>query len=153
MQWFAPQWSSNMQSELLANIWATPRREHWAAIKWILRYLRGTSNMRLRFGSGNPKLEYYIDSGMSANVDTSRSMSKCHLLLEDQTHPKKIPLAPKVSRREGICFSEDPHKWKWIGHANEVVVSRDVECASIKGRIDEASYARVNGEFPNKLWH
>jgi len=30
--------------------------EHWKAIKWILRYLCGTSNLKLCFGIGKPVL-------------------------------------------------------------------------------------------------
>ena len=52
---------------------SNPGREHWAAVKWILRYLKGTSSMCLRFGSGKPLLEGYTNSDMSADVDTSRS--------------------------------------------------------------------------------
>ena len=43
-------------------------REHWATVKWILRYLKGTSNVRLQFGSGKPLLEW--PKGQ-ADVDTS----------------------------------------------------------------------------------
>ena len=54
---------------------SNPGREHWAAVKWILRYLRGTLSVCLRFGSGKPTLEGYTDSDMSADADTSRSTS------------------------------------------------------------------------------
>ena len=50
-------------------------KKHWNAVKWILRYLKGTSNMCLRFGSGKPQLDGFTDSDMSADVDTSRSTS------------------------------------------------------------------------------
>ena len=32
-------------------------KEHWAAIKWILRYLRGTSRVSLCFGPSEPMLD------------------------------------------------------------------------------------------------
>ena len=54
---------------------SNPGKEHWNAVKWILRYLKGTSNMCLQFGSGKPKLDGFTDSDMSADVDTSRSTS------------------------------------------------------------------------------
>mgnify|MGYP000662730362 CR=1 FL=1 len=54
---------------------SNPGREHWAALKWILRYLTSTSSMCLRFKSGKPLLEGYTVSDMSANMDTSRFMS------------------------------------------------------------------------------
>ena len=33
-----------------------PRKEHWEAVKWILRYLRGSSDECLCFGASNPIL-------------------------------------------------------------------------------------------------
>ena len=36
-------------------------KEHWKAVKWILRYLKGTSRVCLCFGYGNPMLDGYID--------------------------------------------------------------------------------------------
>ena len=55
---------------------SNPEREHRAAVKWILRYLKGTSSECLRFGLGKPLLEGYMDSDMLADVDTSRFTSK-----------------------------------------------------------------------------
>ena len=48
---------------------SNPQREHQVAVKWILRYLKDTSSMCLRFSSGNPVLESFIDSDMPANID------------------------------------------------------------------------------------
>ena len=61
--------------EVVSRYMSNPTREPWAEVKRILRYLRGTSNVCLRFGSSNPMLEGFNNSDMSANVDTSRSMS------------------------------------------------------------------------------
>lgn len=33
-----------------------PGKEHWMAVKWILRYLRGTTNQALCFGGSNVSL-------------------------------------------------------------------------------------------------
>ena len=61
--------------EVVSQYMSNPGREHWAVMKWILLYLRGTVSVCLWFGSRNPTLEDYMDSNMSANADTSRSMS------------------------------------------------------------------------------
>ena len=50
-------------------------REHWATVKWILRYLKGTTCVCLRYGVGKPVLEGFTDSDMSGDVDSSRSTS------------------------------------------------------------------------------
>ena len=51
-----------------------PRKEHWEAVKWILRYLRGTSKVCLCFGSGETMLDGYIDSDMAGDVDSKKSI-------------------------------------------------------------------------------
>jgi len=52
--------------------------EHWNAVKWILRYLRGTSNKCLHFGGSTTNLQGYVDSGNAVKwilryIDTKRS--------------------------------------------------------------------------------
>ena len=38
---------------------SNPEKEHWGAVKWILRYLKGMSNMELYFGRGKSELVCY----------------------------------------------------------------------------------------------
>ena len=44
-------------------------------MKWILRYLKGTSRVCLRYGVRKPILEGFINSNMLGDVDLSQSMS------------------------------------------------------------------------------
>jgi hypothetical protein len=48
-------------------------KEHWEAVKWILRYLRGTSTHALCFGGSNTFLQGYVDSDMEGDKDNKRS--------------------------------------------------------------------------------
>ena len=48
-------------------------KEHWEAIKWILRYLRGTANHALCFGGLETVLQGYVDSDMEGDKDSRRS--------------------------------------------------------------------------------
>jgi hypothetical protein len=48
-------------------------KEHWEAVKWILRYLRGTSTHVLCFGGSNTILQGYVDSYMAGDKDNRRS--------------------------------------------------------------------------------
>ncbi|CAL1392755.1 unnamed protein product [Linum trigynum] len=52
-----------------------PGKKHWEAVKWILRYLRGSSKMSLCFGDGEPVLVRYTDADMAGDVDSRRSTS------------------------------------------------------------------------------
>jgi hypothetical protein len=50
-----------------------PSKKHWEAVKWILRYLRGTSTHALCFGGSNIVLHGYVDSDMVGDKDSRRS--------------------------------------------------------------------------------
>ncbi|KAE8703438.1 cytochrome P450 71A9-like [Hibiscus syriacus] len=50
-----------------------PGKVHWEAIKWILRYLRGTTNKALCFKGGDTILIGYVDADLAGNVDIRRS--------------------------------------------------------------------------------
>ena len=50
-------------------------KEYYEAVKWILRYLRGTSRVCLCFGSGEPMIDGYTDSGMVGDFDSRQSIS------------------------------------------------------------------------------
>ena len=44
-------------------------------MKWIFRYLRGTSTVCLRFGESEPSLKGYIDFDMARDLDCRKSTS------------------------------------------------------------------------------
>ena len=46
-----------------------PGKEHWEAVKWIFKYLRGTSKLFLSFGKGKLVLEGYTDANMVGDLD------------------------------------------------------------------------------------
>ena len=54
---------------------SNPGKEHWGAVKWILRYLKGMSDMELCFGSGKSELVCYTDSNLGGNLEYSKSTS------------------------------------------------------------------------------
>ncbi len=50
-----------------------PGKEHWMAVKWILRYLKGTTDQALCFGGSNISLQGYFDADMAGDRDNRRS--------------------------------------------------------------------------------
>ena len=50
-----------------------PGKQHWEAVKWILRYLKGTSHHCLCFGDNNIVLEGFTDADMAGDMDTRKS--------------------------------------------------------------------------------
>ena len=51
-----------------------PGKLHWEAVKWILRYLRGTMSKALCFKGGDMVLTGYVDADLAGNVDIRRSI-------------------------------------------------------------------------------
>jgi hypothetical protein len=54
-----------------------PCKEHWEELKWILKYLRGTSTHALCFGGSYIILHGYVDSDMEGDKDNRRRTIGC----------------------------------------------------------------------------
>jgi hypothetical protein len=52
---------------------SNPGKQHWEAVKWILRYLKGTLGTSLCFTGADMKLTGYVDSDLAGDVDTRKS--------------------------------------------------------------------------------
>jgi hypothetical protein len=50
-------------------------KEHWAAVKWVLRYLRGTSDYYITYNSGCELVCRYVDSDFAGDLDKRRLTS------------------------------------------------------------------------------
>ena len=55
---------------------ANPRKRHWEAVKCIMRYMKGTKDMSICFGSGQNYVLGYTDSDFAGHVDNKRSTSR-----------------------------------------------------------------------------
>ncbi|RDX65548.1 hypothetical protein CR513_55787, partial [Mucuna pruriens] len=60
---------------IVSRFLSNPGREHWNFMKWILRYLYGTSDLRLCFGGDKPPLVGYSNSDMAGDIDSRKSTS------------------------------------------------------------------------------
>ncbi|KAK9152086.1 hypothetical protein Syun_010395 [Stephania yunnanensis] len=54
---------------------ANPGCDHWKVVKWILRYLRGTSGFCLCYSYDNLSCVGYVDSDFAGDLDKRRSTS------------------------------------------------------------------------------
>ncbi|KAD5318290.1 hypothetical protein E3N88_18236 [Mikania micrantha] len=54
---------------------SNPGKKYWEAVKWILRYLCGTSKLGLSFRDGEPMLVGYTGSDMAGNKENMKSTS------------------------------------------------------------------------------
>jgi hypothetical protein len=52
---------------------SNPGKEHWTAVKWILKYLRGTSRVCLCFSNGKQVLDGCKDADTAGDIDSRKS--------------------------------------------------------------------------------
>jgi len=52
---------------------SNPEKEHWRAVKWILIYLKGSSNMAFCYDGMDVHLHGYVDSDFAGDVDSRKS--------------------------------------------------------------------------------
>ncbi|KAG8472622.1 hypothetical protein CXB51_034312 [Gossypium anomalum] len=54
---------------------ANPSKEHWKAVQWVLRYLRGTTDVCLQFGRTKDGVIGYVDADFAGDLDRRRSLT------------------------------------------------------------------------------
>ena len=54
---------------------ANPSRVHWNGVKWLLRYVRGSLSVGLKFGYSKEgvSITSYVDSDYAGDLDKRRS--------------------------------------------------------------------------------
>ena len=75
---------------------SNPGKEHWHAVKWILRYLRGTTNACLEFGKSKNMVVGYVDSDYAGDLDKRRSITGYVFTLGSSVISWKATLQPTV---------------------------------------------------------
>lgn len=61
---------------LVSRFMSSPNTEHWNAVNWILRYLKGSSNYKLTFKKSDKfEVKGYCDSDYAADLDRRRSIT------------------------------------------------------------------------------
>ena len=58
---------------VVSRFMSNPGKVHWEAVKWILRYLRGTTDKCLYFGKGELKVQGFVDADFGGEVDHRKS--------------------------------------------------------------------------------
>ena len=60
---------------VVSRFMANPSKEHWAVVKWVLWYLRGTSDYCITYNSGHELVCGYVDSDFAGDMDKRRLTS------------------------------------------------------------------------------
>ena len=57
---------------VVSSFMSRPGKQHWEVVKWILRYLRGSSDTCLCFTSESLKLQDYVDADFVGDIDSRK---------------------------------------------------------------------------------
>eukprot|EP00253_Pinus_taeda_P025413 PITA_25413 len=68
---------------VVSRFMANPGKEHWQAVKWVLRYLRGTSDRCIVFNGSEGSVCGYVDADYAGDLDKRRSTTGYVFTLAD----------------------------------------------------------------------
>ena len=110
---------------------SNPGREHWATVKWILRYLKGTSKVCLRYGFGKPMLEGFTNLkpvGSALPTNCNLNVSQCPKGEKDKAEMRKVPYPLVVSGLMYVMVYTRPDIAFAIGTLGTHIPKRYFEC-------------------------
>ena len=85
---------------LVSRFMTNPSYEHWRAVQWIIRYLKGTLEVGLVYGgedkSGHTLIDY-VDADFAGDLDKRRSQTGYLFTLEGCTVSWKVTLQNVVA--------------------------------------------------------
>jgi ATP-binding cassette subfamily B (MDR/TAP) protein 1 len=59
---------------------SNPGKQHWEVVKWIMRFLKGSSKTCLSFTAGGLKLEGFVNPDLAGDVDSRKSTTGMYIL-------------------------------------------------------------------------
>nr|CAD1837441.1 unnamed protein product [Ananas comosus var. bracteatus] len=103
---------------MVSRYMTNPGKAHWQAVKWILRYLRGTTNTCLEFGRCKDGVIGYVDSDFAGDLDRRRSLSGYVFSIGGCAVSWKASLQPIVAlsttEAEYIAMTEGVKEAMWL---------------------------------------
>lgn len=104
---------------LVSRFMSKPGEMHWEAVKWLLRYLKGSTGLNLVFTKGSDfKVQGFCDSDHAADLDRKRSTSGYVFTVGGNTVSWKSSLQPVVAlsttEAEYIALTEAVKEAIWI---------------------------------------
>ncbi|XP_073120250.1 secreted RxLR effector protein 161-like [Henckelia pumila] len=106
---------------LVSRFMGKPSREHWRAVQWLLRYLKGTKKLKLKYSkstSNTCEVTGYCDSDYAADLDKRRSISGYVFIIGGNVVSWKSNLqsvvALSTTEAEYISLTEAVKEGIWI---------------------------------------
>ncbi|KAL5577780.1 hypothetical protein UlMin_019479 [Ulmus minor] len=108
-------------ASLVSRFMSNPGREHWEAMKWVLRYIKGASDVGLLYKQcegDSAKLMGYVDADHAGDLDKRRSLTGYIFTLFGCTVSWKAQLqsvvALSTTEAEYIAVTEGVKEAMWL---------------------------------------
>ena len=133
-----------------------PGKEHWQAVKWILRYLRGTSSHTLCFKGTDASLQGYVDSDMAGDKDTRRSTTGYVFTIGGTaiswaSKLQKI-VALSTTEAEYVALTEASKEMLWLDRFLEELGNKQDNCV-LYSDSQSAIHLAKNSAFHSRTKH
>ena len=140
----------------LARYMAQPTTAHWTAAKTVLRYLAGTADFGITFGSGTPGLDVYCDADYAGDIDTRRSTTAYVFNLNGGAITWASRLQPTVAasttEAEYMAAAATVKEALWLRKLLRDL-SLDITCITIKADSQSAIKLLKNPIVSNRSKH
>lgn len=123
---------------------ANPDKLHWFTVKWILRYLKGTSKLGLKYKVSKDDrrgVVGYVDEDFATDLDRKRSLTRYLFIVHGSVLSWKASLqhvvALTTTESEYIATTEAVEKDKLLhGLTVELKIKQDSMCALWQSKCD-----------------
>ena len=121
---------------MVSRYMANPGKEHWKAVQWIFRYLKGSADQCLHFGKNSTGVLGYVDSDHAKDIDNRRSVTGYVFTLNGCAISWRAHLQPTVAlsttEAEYMAVSEAVKEAVWLkgffGELSENLKVEEVFC-------------------------
>lgn len=132
-------------------------REHWEAVKWILRYVKGTTDYGLWFTKGTEfKVDGYCDADFASDRDRSRSVTGYLFQVGGNTISWRSGLQPIVglstTESEYMSLTEGAKEALWLKGVCEDL-KYDQGAVKINCDSQSAIFLAKNGGYHERTKH
>ncbi|KAL8157159.1 hypothetical protein AgCh_002026 [Apium graveolens] len=118
---------------VVSRFMSNPGREHWEAVKWLLRYLKGTSKVALCFSKKDVILEGFSDADLGGCLDTRKSTTGYIFTLDGTAVSWMSRLQKSVAlsttEAEYMAISEASKEMIWLKNFLEELGKKQADSA------------------------